>query len=107
MSKKELVDQNGLPADGPVLTVTDGEDDATGVSGDTADMDLNELLCGMDGAGAAAPSESAADPPNDGGEGDSILPDSEGAPESDASEKPPVGDRQGELPHRGEPDGEC
>lgn len=95
MSKKELLEQNGLPTEAPVLTEADGEG-VTGASGDLADMDLNDLLCGMDGAGA--PSESAADPPNDGDEGESPLTDSEGAAESDSSEDAPVGDGQGELP---------
>lgn len=75
MSKKELLDQNGLPAE-------------------EAGLDLNELLCEMNNG---APGSSATDPP-DGGAAEGLLPATERSAETDSSEDAPTGDEQGRPP---------
>lgn len=95
MSKKELLEQSGLPAEDAVLTGADGEG-AAGASEDTTGMDLNELLCEM--GGSAAPAGSATDPPGDGDSmGEGLLPAPEGGAEPDHSEAATAGGEQGEL----------
>lgn len=95
MSKKELLEQNGLSAEEPVLMEADGEG-AVGVSEDATGMDLNDLLCEMDGNGASG--GSATDPPDGGGAAEGLLPAPEGAAETDSPEDAPTGGEQGGLP---------